>query len=140
MNKRFILMLGPALACACGPALCDDLHVVVTNVIPGKGMVRAALYDGAPTFLIKPRAAADAAGDKEKVELVFRGVPKGAYAVSAYQDTNGNKKLDSNSYGIPSEPYGMSRNAAGRSGPPAFDDAKVDVDAAGWTITVTLRK
>jgi uncharacterized protein (DUF2141 family) len=28
----------------------------------------------------------------------------------------------------------------GRGGPPSFDDAKVDVDAAGWTITVTLRK
>ena len=42
-------------------------------------------------------------------------------------DKNANGKLDSNIVGIPTEPYGASRDARGRMGPPAFEDAAVDV-------------
>ena len=59
--------------------------------------------------------------------LVLRDVPPGGYGVTVIHDRNANGKLDSNIVGIPTEPYGASRDARGRMGPPAFEDAAVDV-------------
>jgi uncharacterized protein (DUF2141 family) len=56
----------------------------------------------------------------------FRDVPYGDYAVQAYHDENGNKRLDANALGIPSEPYGFSRDARGTFGPPEYADARFD--------------
>jgi uncharacterized protein (DUF2141 family) len=55
---------------------------------------------------------------------VFRDVPKGLYAISAFHDENGNQKLDTNFLGIPKESWCTSRNARAFMGPPDFDDAK----------------
>ena len=40
---------------------------------------------------------------------------------------NNNEKIDTNFVGVPKAPYGFSRNARGRFGPPAFDDMAFDV-------------
>ena len=70
-------------------------------------------------------AQADAASPR--TVLVLRDVPPGRYGVTVMHDKNANGKLDSNIVGIPTEPYGASRDARGRMGPPAFEDATVDV-------------
>jgi uncharacterized protein (DUF2141 family) len=48
----------------------------------------------------------------------------GDYAIKAFHDVNGNGRLDRGAFGIPTEPYGFSRNARGRLGPPGYDDAR----------------
>ena len=88
----------------------------------------AAAYDSAGSWLKGPPAAvvqADAASPR--TVLVLRDVPPGRYGVSVMHDRNANGKLDSNIVGIPTEPYGAIRHARGRMGPPAFEDAAVDV-------------
>jgi uncharacterized protein (DUF2141 family) len=40
--------------------------------------------------------------------VTFTDLPKGKYAVSAYQDINKNGQLDKNLFGIPKEKYGFS--------------------------------
>ena len=70
-------------------------------------------------------AQADAASPR--TVLVLRDAPPGRYGVSVMHDRNANGKLDSNIVGIPTEPYGAIRHARGRMGPPAFEDAAVDV-------------
>jgi uncharacterized protein (DUF2141 family) len=65
--------------------------------------------------------------------LAFAGIPAGEYAAAVYADMNGNGELDSNFFGIPQEPVGMSRDAKGRFGPPGFSDA---VFAVGEGVTV----
>ena len=54
-------------------------------------------------------------------------LPPGRYGVTVIHDKNANGKLDSNIVGIPTEPDGASRDARGRMGAPAFEDAAVDV-------------
>lgn len=44
------------------------------------------------------------------------------YAVKAFHDVNGNKKLDTNFFGVPTEPYGFSNNARGTFGPPSLSE------------------
>jgi len=65
-------------------------------------------------------------------------LPPGIYAVSVYEDLNGNHKLDRNILGIPREPVGASNNPKGRIGPPRFSDCAFRLGAAAQTITITL--
>ena len=48
----------------------------------------------------------------------------GEYALAIYHDENGNGKLDSNFFGMPTEDYVFSNYAKGTFGPPSFEDAK----------------
>jgi uncharacterized protein (DUF2141 family) len=57
---------------------------------------------------------------------VFRSIPRGTYAISAFHDENRNGKLDMSAFGWPSEDYCMTRGARGRVKPPGFDAAKFD--------------
>jgi len=65
-------------------------------------------------------------------------LPPGTYAVSVYEDLNGNHKLDGNILGIPREPVGASNNPRGRMGPPHFNDCAFRVGTDAQTITITL--
>lgn len=65
-------------------------------------------------------------------------LPSGNYAVSVYEDLNGNHKLDRNLLGIPREPVGASNNPAGRLGPPRFGDCSFYLGATGLTININL--
>jgi uncharacterized protein (DUF2141 family) len=61
---------------------------------------------------------------KDTIEtIIFDGIQKGDYAVTIFQDLNGNGILDKSLLGIPAEPYGFSNDARGRMGPPKFKDA-----------------
>jgi uncharacterized protein (DUF2141 family) len=127
------------LTLACGLASAADLTIEVQGARSAQGSVAGALYAGAPGWL-KPQQAVQgqfvpATG---KTTLLFRGLPPGRYAVSVYHDENGNGKLDTNPVGMPLEPTGFSRDAQGRMGPPAFDDAALDVQA-DTAITLRMR-
>ncbi|HUP81970.1 MAG TPA: DUF2141 domain-containing protein [Pirellula sp.] len=51
-------------------------------------------------------------------------------AVSAYHDENENSRLDKNAFGIPTEPYGFSKNPKRGYGPPTFSETAIDVLSA----------
>ena len=55
-------------------------------------------------------------------------LPRGEYAISLFVDSNGNKKLDKNFFGIPKEQYGFSNNVMGSMSPPTFDQAKFMIE------------
>jgi uncharacterized protein (DUF2141 family) len=63
--------------------------------------------------------------DKTKVEYEFKGVPEGRYAIRAYQDVNGNHRLDKWLFG-PREPWGFSYSER-MSFPPTFDDVSFNL-------------
>jgi uncharacterized protein (DUF2141 family) len=117
-----------------------DLRVEVRQVQPGTGPVMGALYAESDPWMKTPRQGLTATPvtDGGPTVLVFRDLPAGRYALSLYQDLNGNGVLDRNPLGIPREPYGFSRDAMGRMGPPSFGDAAVEVKA-DTTVVITLR-
>lgn len=90
---------------------------------PGEHLVasRAALTSGAAT-------------------MHFNGVPAGRYALAAGIDENNNGKVDVNFFGVPSEPVSFSKGAeASMFGPPAFDDAALEVPAGKVCATSEIR-
>jgi uncharacterized protein (DUF2141 family) len=72
------------------------------------------------------------------LSALFKDLPPGLYAAVAYQDSNGNGKLDKNVFGIPKEPFGFSNGARGTMGPPSFAQAAVQIDSASAT-TIVLK-
>lgn len=66
-------------------------------------------------------------------------LPRGRYGVMAFQDKNGNGRLDTLPIGLPTEPYGFSRNARGVFGPPAWSAAAVEVGSTPVRQVIVLR-
>jgi uncharacterized protein (DUF2141 family) len=74
-----------------------------------------------------------------QMEVSFTGLPKGRYAVAAYQDLNSNGSLDRSLLGWPTEPVGASNGATGMVGPPRFRDAAFELKQATQLIEVKLK-
>ena len=54
---------------------------------------------------------------------VFSDVPPGRYALSVHHDADGDGRVDTGLFGIPTEGLGASNDAHGSFGPPSFRDA-----------------
>jgi acyl-CoA reductase-like NAD-dependent aldehyde dehydrogenase/uncharacterized protein (DUF2141 family) len=67
-------------------------------------------------------------------------LPPGTYAVTVYEDLNGNHKLDHNAIGIPREPVGASDNPKGRFGPPRFSECAFSLGNSAQTIAINVVK
>lgn len=76
-----------------------------------------------------------AAGDRMQIGL---DLAPGRYAVSVYEDLNGNHRLDHNWLGIPREPVGISNNSRARSGPPKFSESSFHLETGSQTITIQM--
>lgn len=134
---RLVLLLSIlALPAAAEPGV---LQVTVTGVRSAKGQIRVAVCDTA-TFL-KPNCAhhAQAEAHPGAVTLRITGIPPGVYAIQAFQDENGNGKLDTNFLGMPREGMGFSRDAPMHYGPPSFADAAVTIPADGGAASFAIR-
>lgn len=72
-------------------------------------------------------------------EAVFHltAVPPGIYAVSVFDDEDGNGKMKADWLGIPLEGVGVSNNARSYSGPPDFRNAAVQLNR-DTTLRITL--
>lgn len=68
---------------------------------------------------------------RKSMEFRFPDVAAGRYAISVFQDVNGDGELNANLLTIPTEPYGFSNNARGKFGPVKFKDAAFAVPADG---------
>jgi uncharacterized protein (DUF2141 family) len=137
--KQLFQCIAAAMLATTGMAQSADLTVDVAGLANAKGTVMVAVFDSAGHFLKQPLRTATVAAQPGQVQLLINDLAPGDYAVSLFQDENGNGKLDKNLVGMPIEPYGFSNDAAGSNGPPGFEQARVQVGAAGNTVTVSLR-
>ena len=116
-------------------AAAGDLTVEVSGITPDRGKVYIAVYDTPDAFPISGRQRVRQVLEVQDRHLTvhFKDLPPGQYAAAAFQDLNGNGKLDKNFLGIPKEPYGFSQQARGSIGPPKFADAAITLDPDGVT-------
>lgn len=115
-----------------------EIRATIRNVKPQQGRVMAALYESAGDFKADRRFAGqilDPSGPE--VAVVFSGLAPGRYGLAVFQDLDGDSKLGTSLLGVPTEPYGFSRDAkAGAFGPPGFDAFALTVDGAAPVATV----
>jgi uncharacterized protein (DUF2141 family) len=140
MNPFRLLAAALALGAAFG-AHAAALELEVQGVTQAGGIVYAALYQHAEDFPRAERALTGvmAVAAAPVTRLTFASVAPGEYAVAVYHDLNGNGRLDRNMFGVPTEPYGFSRDAVGNFGPAKFADSAFRIDAEPVTLKIQLR-
>ena len=138
-----------ALLLSAAPALAQsaDTNKVVLTFETGArtGMVMVALYNTAAAYNGEGRdadanraVATTAISASGRVVATFDNLPAGEYAVKAFHDVNGDGQMNTNPFGLPTEPYAFSNNAVGNMGPARWDRAHFAV--SGETAqTISIR-
>ncbi|MCP4106403.1 MAG: DUF2141 domain-containing protein [Desulfobacteraceae bacterium] len=62
-----------------------------------------------------------------KASFAFTNIPQGVYCIRAFQDVNGNGKIDEGRFG-PTEPWGNYRYSRPLFGPPKFKEMAFEVN------------
>lgn len=119
-------------------AAASDLTVTVEGIAKPQGAIMLGLFDEA-TYDgdgAVDGASLEVAGTS--VSVTFEGLEPGEYAVRLYHDVNDDGEMNTNPFGMPTEPYAFSNDAKGRFGPAKWEDAKFSVgsDATAHTITM----
>lgn len=108
----------------------SKVSVEIEGIENQKREMMIALFDEAG-FLKMPVAARSKTIEMETLTVVFDSIAPGDYAISVFQDENGNGELDRGAFGIPVEPFGFSNNTGGGSMIPAFSKYKLGLPGIG---------
>lgn len=108
-------------------AMASELEILISNVHKGNGDIYVQVCNEQEfNKQFKCSYKTMASGKKTEAYFKFWNIPNGRWGVMAFQDSNGNGKMDKNFMGIPTEGYGMSNNPRLHRAP-VFDDLKIDL-------------
>lgn len=119
------------------------LEIKITNIENGSGTIYIAILDSAEDWLksdseSKPfRDATQAVSSTDDLVVSIGDLPPGKYAISLFQDLNGDAEMDTNFVGFPKEPFGFSA-PMGKFGPPKFDEAAIEVSGENTSVEISL--
>jgi uncharacterized protein (DUF2141 family) len=133
MIKKNIIFVA-LLLMGIGNLYAQTLTIRVENADTSKGNLMVGIFNDEKTFPDAYFRGERITVSDRIMTIVFNDLPKGQYAVSVYQDGNGNGQLDKNIFGIPKERYGFSNN----SDRPDFRRCLFDFNS-DITITIRLR-
>jgi uncharacterized protein (DUF2141 family) len=126
------------------PAGAAELVVRITGLSDPLGQVGCSLFAGPAGFPMDNSGARQLwqAADAKGVTCRYSDVPEGSYAVSIGHDLNGNRRVDTNFVGLPTEQWGVSNNVRPRLRAPRFNEAafKVTADARELVIEIEVAK
>lgn len=154
-STRFVRSLGVLTAVlavaflASGAAIADESPPKGQTVVVAVGTFRNT--EGAYSCRLFSSAAGFPEGTAGTVErrlpvrgssgtCVFENVPPGLHAVAVLHDENGNRKLDKNFVGVPTEGYGVSNNHTHAMSAPTWEESKFVVEPGkNLGIAIALR-
>lgn len=121
------------------PAWAGDVTITILSP-EAHGEIRFRLHSDAKGYAKgeNPFARMGMSPLNGKVSITLHDVPKGDYAVVAFQDVDGNQQLTRNLLGIPVEPYGFSNDASATLSQPSFAQAAFTVDDQPLALTIHL--
>ena len=141
MKKAAIfLLLGFVLTAHCFSQAPGSvtISVEITNVQVNGGVVYLAVFSNAESFRREvPELAFELQSNSTTLHQNV-SLPAGEYVVSAFQDANGNQKLDNNLFGVPRELVGVS-NYDGKGFPSRnFDRQKIMINNETGVVVIGL--
>ncbi len=129
--SKFIVISLVTLSCTSLNAA--ELKVNVIGIAINSGPIGCSLFNSDEGFpmdgskgkqiWVEPNAT--------KVTCEYKDLNPGKYAVSVMQDTNSNKKVDTNIVGIPKELWGVSNNVRPSFRAPKFSEASFSIQENG---------
>lgn len=117
-----------------------QIRVTVNDVGDG-GILTVGLYDNPKHFLKKKgrkRRIRVPAAEGQHI-ICFNHEQPGTYAVAAYHDKDGNRKIKRRWNLMPAEPFGLSNNPEQHFGFPEFSDSAFVADELGADIVINLQ-
>ena len=118
-----------------------QIRVTVNDVGSG-GILSVELYDNPKHFLkkkgLKRRIRVPAIEGQNTI--CFNHEQPGTYAVAAYHDKDGNRKINRRWNLMPAEPFGLSNNPEQHFGFPEFSDSAFFADELGADIVINLQE
>ena len=118
----------------------QQVSVEVVSSTTG-GELFLAAYDSADAFESEEHvsnARQALSENAQTAELELRVPAAGHYVVAAFQDMNGNGKLDRNFFGVPTEPYGFAKLPPSKWRAPDYDEIKTRIDGPD-RLTIELK-
>ena len=114
--------------------------VAVSSTAAG-GELRLAVFDGAEAFTNDAPLLGTTEVLTGTTTSLSIAIPRpGTYVFAAFQDLNGNGRLDRNFLGVPTEPYGFTRTPASKWRTPNFTEVASEVGDGGDTLRLELRR
>lgn len=119
-----------------------QLTVSFEGIERAGGTVRLALYSSGSQFMVEDKAVLYNFNVDKKgtLEGFIENLPAGSYAFAAFLDENNNKKLDKNLVGVPTEPYGFSKEPPSKWRLPTWEEAKFEHRQSSKTHVVSLKR
>ncbi len=120
----------------------SNLTIDVAGIKKQSGKICASLFSESKGFPSDSKKALqseciEVAETPQK--LIFKNLKPDNYAVALFHDANGDGKLNSNSFGMPTEGFGFSKNPLVLTGPPKFNDSAVAVEGVNTDIEIELK-
>jgi uncharacterized protein (DUF2141 family) len=139
-----VVLLGAAVPAAAEPNGSESsrLTIAVSGFKNGKGQAGIAVFRSADGFPSDNRKAAVGKAfpiKQGKVRWTIPELKPGRYAILVLHDENSNGKMDTNLLGIPTEGYGVSRDARRPFGPPLFEEAAIVVKGAEQAVVIQVK-
>ncbi len=119
-------------------ASASDLTVTVEGIAKQQGSIMLGLFDEASYDGDGAVNGANLDVTGDSVTVTFEDLTPGEYAVRLYHDVNADGELNTNPFGMPTEPFAFSNDAKGRFGPATWEDAKFTVETDGTAHTITM--
>ncbi|WP_163130373.1 DUF2141 domain-containing protein [Agarivorans sp. Alg241-V36] len=124
-------------------ALAAPVHVDVQGISSKKGQIVLRVWDSSESYLkesiFTQALPAKSASDGELRLTISEPLPAEC-AINVYHDINANGVLDTNWFGIPKEPTGMSNNPKGSFGPPSYQDAKIKLSGQEQVFRIKIEE
>ena len=142
LMRTILMVLGTASASIiANPVTAGEVQIVVNGVQPGSGEIVIGLFRDKGNFPWSPTLAsftASAAAQAQSIRVVIKNVPPGQYALAAFHDKDGSRKVPRNIVGYPKTGVGFGNDASIRLGPPSFESATVSIGAEETTKAIRL--
>ena len=116
-----------------------NLNIIVSEFESYNGVLRVCITDNKADFLESCLYSKSILIDNNSIEVEFKNLKMGVYAVSVYHDENSNGVLETDGlFGLPSEPFGFSNNLSITFGPPSFKKSSFNL-TTNKTINIKLK-
>lgn len=123
------------------PPAPQAISVSVSSTCSKAGEVRLAVYANAEDFKAKREIASVVRASNDGTAELDLSLPAaGTYVLAAFHDLNGNGELDRNMFGIPTEPYGFTKEPASKWEAPGFSDVASCFDGGEARMEVRLKR
>lgn len=127
---------------SCKMKTTGKIIIELNNIQKASGHIRLALYDSEKNFMDEEKAQFYSFKITEKgiKKITLENIKFGEYAIAVFHDENSNEKLETNLFGIPTEPYCFSGSGHSKWRPPVFEDAKFSFGQLEINLSMQLEK